>query len=310
MKNVELQVSPWNQARERLILALALTGTVVWAYWTALTAMADRWSRDAEYSHGYLVPLFALFILWMRRDMLDLSKLKPSWWGLPLLLAGVSMRSLAARYYLEWFDFLSLIPCVVGVGLMLGGWRALRWFWPAAGFLFFMIPLPFTLEVALREPLRKIGTVASTYIMQTCGLPAFSEGMVIVVNDVRIGVVEACSGLRMLMIFFALASAVALLSQRPYWERAVIVISAVPIALISNVARITVTGILYGMNLDHLAKVVFHDLAGWLMMPLGLLLLWAELWFLTKLFIIEDDQPMALGLQTAPSVPSAPVATV
>ncbi len=307
MKTEKLQAPVGQQVRERLIVACVLCGAVIWAYWTALTAMADRWSRDPEYSHGYLVPLFALVILWMRRNMLDVSKLKPSWWGLPVLLAGVSLRLVAARYYLEWFDFLSLVPCVVGIGLMLGGWHALRWFWPAAGFLFFMIPLPFTLEVALREPLRRIGTVSSTYIMQTCGLPAFSEGMVIVVNDTRIGVVEACSGLRMLMIFFALASAVALLSQRPYWERAVIVLSAIPIALISNVARITVTGLLYGMKLDHLAKVVFHDLAGWLMMPLGLLLLWAELWFLSKLFITEDEQPMAVGLSTGPLQPITPV---
>ena len=97
-------------------------------------------------------------------------------------------------------------------------------------------------------------------------------------------------------------------SQRAYWERAVIVLSAVPIALISNIVRITVTGLLYGMNLDHLAKVVFHDLAGWLMMPLGLLLLWTELWFFSKLFVVEEHRPLGFSLASNSQLGALPIA--
>jgi exosortase len=161
-----------------------------------------------------------------------------------------------------------------------------------------MIPLPFSIEVALQRPLRTFGTVTSTYIMQTIGLPALAEGNVIVVRDYRIGVEEACSGLRMLMIFFALSTAVALISERPLWERIVIVASAVPIALVTNIMRITVTGIFYLTGNEKLADLVFHDLAGWLMMPFALGLLWVELWVLSRLFVEEEQRPLVAGLQT------------
>jgi exosortase len=282
--------------RVPLAVLFALGAALTWAYWTTFVDMAERWSRDAEYSHGYLVPGFAVWLLWMRREQLDPQKLKASAWGLVLLLGAFVLRFIGARYYLEWFDLLSLVPCLAGIGLLLGGPHAFRWFWPAVCFLFFMMPLPHSLEYALREPLRNIGTVGSTYVMQTCGLPALSEGNVILVEDVRIGVVEACSGLRMLLVFFALSTAVALISERPYWQRAIIVLSAVPIALLSNMTRITVTGMLYGMKYHELADLVFHDLAGWLMMPLGLGMLWFELWFLSKLFVVEINRPLAVGL--------------
>lgn len=278
-------------------LMLAILAGLLFCYWTSLEEIAAKWEHDPQYSHGYLVPLFSIVLLWMRREMVDPSKLRLNWLGLPVILAGLGMRLAATHYYVEWFDFLSIIPVVFGITLLLGGWHAVRWAWPAIGFLFFMIPLPYTLEVKLRGPLRSIGTMASTYLMQTIGLPAVAEGNVVVVGEVRIGVVEACSGLNMLMVFFALSTGVALLSDRPAWERLLIIISAVPIALISNIARITVTGILYALGFSYLADLVFHDLAGYLMMPFGLLLLWFELWLLSRILISEDQRPMAVGLQ-------------
>ena len=152
---------------------------------------------------------------WSGRDRGD-----PDWLGgLALLLGGVAFQLISAHFYLEWFERLALLPVLAGCVLLLKGRPTMRWSWPAIGFLFFMIPLPYTLEVALRGPLRRLGTLAGTYVMQTLGLPAFAEGNVINVGEVQIGVVEACSGLRMLMIFFALSTAVALLIQRPLCYR-------------------------------------------------------------------------------------------
>jgi exosortase len=276
-------------------MALLLTATL-WAYWSSLGIMSHKWAHDPQYSHGYLVPLFSIALLWMRRGMLDATKLKPSWWGLPVIFAAVALRLGGAYYFFEWFDFLSLIPMLLGICLLLGGWHALQWTWPAILFLVFMIPLPYTLEAALRGPLRQIGTLVSTYVMQTIGLPALAEGNVIVVNEARIGVVEACSGLRMLVIFFALSAAVALLSQRTLWERFLILASAIPIALISNITRIAVTGILHVTVGSKVADLVFHDLAGWLMIPLALGLLWAELALLDRLLIRETARPVVVGL--------------
>src|SRR5262249_12015023 len=109
---------------------------------------------------------------------------------------------------------------------------------------------------------------------QTLGVLAYADGSIIVLRNVRLGVVDACSGLSMLLTFFALATAVALLSRRPGLDRLGIVLGAIPIAVACTVIRITATGVLHSVAGPRLAELVFHDLAGWLMMPLALGFLW------------------------------------
>jgi exosortase len=186
-----------------------------------------------------------LALLWIRRDRGTALKSSPNWWGLPLVALGLGLRYVGASIYFDWLEAVSLLPVLAGFALLLGGTSGWRWCWPSIAFLFFMVPLPYSLEQALREPLRRIGTHAGTYVLQTLGFAAISEGNVIVIEDTRVGVEEACSGLRMLMIFFALSTAVALLSKRVLWERVLIVLSAVPIALVANITRISATAILH-----------------------------------------------------------------
>lgn len=267
-----------------LLVLAGVAAAVLWAYWTTLQELASRWGSDPQYSHGYLVPGFAVVLLWLRRDRLP-SDLQPSWLGLPLLAGGLALRLYGTYFHYVWFDALSLLPCLAGLCLLGGGLAAFRWAWPSVAFLFYMIPLPFRLASALSEPLQRLATVVSTFALQTLGLPALSEGNVILLNETEIGIVEACSGLRMLVIFFALSSAVALVMKRPVWERLVVVVSAIPIALFANLVRITVTGVLHETVGSEIANAVFHDLAGWLMMPLALFLLWLELLLLKNLWI-------------------------
>src|SRR5262249_13540567 len=139
---------------------------------------------------------------------------------------------------------------------------------------------------ALAPSLQRLGTLASTYTLETLGFPAIAEGNIILLNDARIGVVEACSGLSMLIIFFALSTAVAIVIQRQLWEKLVIVASAIPIALIANITRITLTGMLHELA-GQAAAGFFHDWAAWFMMPLALLLLAVELKLLTRLFVVR-----------------------
>jgi exosortase len=274
-----------DRSDQRIALTFSLVGGAVflWAYWTTLADTAQRWAHDPMYSHGYLVPIFALVLLWLRRDRLATGSWRPSGWGLPLLLAGVGIRLYGTYYHYIWLDAISLLPCLAGVCLLLGGWTAWRWSWPALGFLFFMIPLPYRVGLMLSDPLQRLATVASTFALQMLGVPAVAEGKRILLNEVEIGIVEACSGLRMLVIFFALSSAVALLMPGRMWRKIVIVASAIPIALVSNLLRITMTGLLHEMVGSKIANAVFHDLAGWLMMPLALGMLWLELKVLSRL---------------------------
>ena len=126
-------------------------------------------------------------------------------------------------------------------------------------------------------------------ILQTFGLPAQAEGNVINLEDVKIGVVEACNGLGMLMMFFAYATAVAMVIRRPLLDRVIIVLSAAPIAMIANILRIATTGLLHAFSTRAIADHVYHDLAGYLMMPMALAMFGAELFVLSKLFREIDD---------------------
>ncbi len=279
----------------------------LWAFWTTLGEAAQRWAHDPQYSHGYLVPAFAALLLWLRRGRLDRAAAVPSWWGLPVLLAAVAVRLAGTRFSLDWLEGIALLPCVAAVFLAAGGRAAWRWAWPAVLFLAFMIPLPHRVAVAAAAPLQHLATVASCYALQGLGLPAVPEGNVILLNDARIGIVEACSGLRMLVVFFALASGVALVIRRPLWERLLLVVSAVPIALFSNLVRITATGVLHETAGSDFANNFFHDVGGWLMMPFALALFWLELKVLAHLLIDPSPAgPVRVGPPGAAPRPRAP----
>jgi exosortase len=266
-------------------LGIALAACLIWAYWPTWLAMSQFWAHNPQYSHGYMVPLFALALLWWRRDLLRQGTFDPSCWGMPLIALGILLRLASAYVYFDWFDNVSLLPLLGGLCLLVGGRQSLAWAWPAILFLVFMLPLPYRVETALAVPLRGLATAASTFILQTVGLPALAEGNIIRINDVKIGVVEACSGLSMLLVFFALSTAVALLVQRPLWEKLTVLASAVPIAVIANVARISVTGLLHVKVGGELADAFFHDFAGWLMMPFALGLMWLELQITARVFL-------------------------
>ncbi len=272
-----------------MILGIVLGLTTLWLFWPSLVEMHDRWSVDPRYSHGYLVPLFSLFLLWHRRSMLSAVQFRTSLWGFIPILLGIGMKIFGARFYLTWFDGAALLPCLAGIAVLVGGMPLLRWCWPAIAFLFFMIPLPYRAEIGVGSPLQWIATRSSNYALQTFGLPALAEGNVISIGEAKINVVEACNGLGMLMMFLAYASAAALIIDRPPLDRFLIVLGAIPIAIFANVTRITVTGLLHVTAGGPVADKVYHDLAGWLMMPLALATLWLELQILTRLFVTDES---------------------
>jgi exosortase len=279
-----------------LLGGLALAA-LLWSYWTTLGELADRWSYDPHYSHGYLVPVFALVLLGVRWKNYAAGPFRPSAWGMAFLVAGVVIRLWGTYYFYQWYDNVSLLFCLVGLTVLLGGWQALRWSWPGLAFLLFMMPMPYRVETALAMPLRRLATQASTYVIQTFGIGAVADGNTIYLEDYPIAIVEACSGLSMLMVFFALATAVAFLIDRPLWEKIVVVVSAVPIALVANIARISLTAIVFEWLGRDEANEFFHDWAGWFMMPLAVLMFWGELLLVQWLWVLPSQKPSGpLGL--------------
>jgi exosortase len=284
-----------------LIGQAALAAVLFWSYWPILQAMGERWTTDPQYSHGFIVPAFAGYLLWHRRRLLPGLAVGASGWGLVLIGIGVACHFASAYFYFDALGALSLLPVSAGIALCYGGIPVLRWSWPSIAFLVFMLPLPFRVEVALSHPLQRVATYLSTYALQTLGFAAVSEGNIIILDNVRIGVVEACNGLGMLVTFFAMTTATVLIVRRSWIETALILVSAIPIALLANVLRITATGILHAEVGGEIGDIVFHDLAGWLMMPVALCLLWVEIRLLAVLLV--DPEPAGLPMLGLGSVP-------
>jgi exosortase len=278
--------------RWRHVLApLVLGGLIVWAYWPNIVEMTDRWFDDPQYSHGFVVPIFATYLLWFRRKHLDISRSRPNWCGLILLVAAMALWTAGTYTYMTFLADMSLLVCLAALAVTLGGVVALRWSWQSILFLALMVPLPYRLQSALGGDLQRFASTLSTYVLQTLGVPAIQEGNVILIKDLRIGVSEACGGLGMLATFLALSTGVALLLTRSdLWLRLAVIVSALPVAILTNVLRIAVTGVLLSAAQEHLARVVFHDIAGWLMMPLAVAILFGEMLILNRLVVNSTER--------------------
>jgi exosortase len=276
-----------------LFIAFFISDLPAWKW------MFDAWMTSPDNSHGILVPAFCAWLLWSRKSMLpanpgEISSLSLIL-GVAFLALGIATRLAGIYTRTITLEAGSLLPCFAGIVLICGGWTAARWAWPAVLFLAFMIPLPSAIGGRLCDQLQAIATICSTYFLQMIGVPAVSEGNVIWLTEHPLGVAQACSGLRMLTSFFALAVGACFVIDRPLWEKAVIVVSAPVIAVISNVMRISATAVAYEFGDVKIAEMIFHDLAGWLMMPIGLALLGVELYALSKLFQREQDNSLGFG---------------
>ncbi len=270
---------------------------VIACYWNTIVGTADAWSSPM-YSHGYLIPAFAAFLLYLRREPFGEVTSTERWWGAGLIIAATLMR-VTGTYMVQFtLDRLTMLICFMGVFIMAGGFRTIRWAGPAIGFLAFMFPLPRILVDNILRPMQTVATMSSVYALQTFGLDVYRDGNRIELERQAMNVVDQCSGLRMLTIFIALAVAIVMISNhRPWWERIVILLSSIPIALLVNCIRITLTGLLYSLNVnENIANQIFHDFAGLIMMPLALGFLFLEMQILSRLVIEDKSAPSSLGV--------------
>jgi exosortase len=209
-----------------------------------------------------------------------------------VLAAALGLRWLAGGLMFHQLDCAALLLSLAGLTVAAGGVPLLRGAAPAVLFLVFMVPLPYDVERNVGGPLKEVATFSSTYLLQTLGHPAVAEGHVILIDEVRLGVVDACSGLKMLMTFAAFAVGAVLLVDRTRFEKLMILLGIVPIAVAANVLRITATGVAHTLTHDKGTLDFVHDLHGWLMMPAGLALLGLQLWCLGRL-VVRPESPEA-----------------
>lgn len=254
-----------------------------------LLACMSRWTTEPQYSHGFAIPFMALGLGWFSRHNFLPGTARSDAYGLGIIVVGIVGHIAAVYFYVEAVDAMSFVMTACGTTLLIWGRRAFSALWPSVLFLGFMLPIPFQIERALSDPLQVLGANEAAWYIQMCGIPAIAQGNIILMGDTQLGVAEACSGLRMLMVFFAISTAAVIISKRTAWEKLLILFSAIPIALVCNIVRIVATAIAHQTLGREMADLVFHDVSGWLMMPLAVLLLLMELKLMDVLFVVRGD---------------------
>jgi len=263
------------------------------SYWRSLFRLVDQWYSSPDYIYGFFVLPFSIYLLWDRRKMLDGAEVRFCLWGIPLILLGIAFRCYAGYSFRPAVEASTLWITFAGLVLLVGGWQIMRWAWPGVVFLVFMVPLPGYLNAEFRSQLQQVCTAGSVFLLQTFGVSAIREGSVISLpNAPPLGVVDACSGLRTLMLFFAACTGAAFYVKRHYLMKIIMILSAIPIAIFCNTIRITITALVH-MHSVEMGEIT-HDLAGLVMMPMAICLLWVEMTLIEKLFILdsEDYQPL------------------
>ena len=218
--------------------------------------------------------------------------------GIAIIAASVAAWVYAVRVDMNPLVRLSFITNLLGIFTLVGGLRLLKWAGPSVGFLFFMFPLPSVVELKVLGTLQKFAVRGTESVFTLLGCNVVRNGNELNIEGIDMEIIAACSGLSMTTILIAMAIAMALLINRPWWDKLIVLISAVPIALISNVFRIVATGLIWlamgsmftldAKGTSSLHRVT-HDYAGMLlMMPFALGLYWLEFKILTMLTVQEE----------------------
>jgi exosortase len=264
----------YNLDKTKRIAVLALVW--LWLYHDVIRRLVDDWRVDENYSHGFLIPLISGYAIWMQWQRLAALPVQPR------LILGSGIVALAVAFHLAgvltgelYASRLSLVVSLVGLTLYFGGWLWLRTLAFPIGVLLLALPVPSIIFNPLAFRLQLLASDYATRVIQFCGIPALREGNIIELAALKLQVVEACSGIRSLMTLTTLAVVYGYFFERQWWRRVVLVLAVLPIAVLTNAARVAVTGILAHTRGAAVAEGFLHGFSGTLVFVAAVLLLLA-----------------------------------
>ena len=318
-------------ATKSLWRAFAITSAIIFAYATVLAKLSSDWWTDENYSHGLLIPFVILYILWLERDQFLKESPRPSTL-LGLATAVIALLTLwagvaGAELFTQRF---SLVLLLVGVIIYLWGAKFLRLLFVPLALLVLAIPIPAILFNKIAFPLQLFASRCAVWSMSVVGIPVLRQGNVIELKPLnsydtkRLEVVEACSGIRSLMTLVTLAVVFAYFTYPPdhgssksfktwiksygFWRSVILVLSAVPIAILTNAMRVSGTGILSHYYGTQVADGFFHSFSGWVIYIVAFLLLFAVGWLLDRVNRAKKGDSKAIVTGKSPQ--SNPIISV
>lgn len=272
----EIRVGEISISQQQLWRGGLLCLALGWLYFDVLRRLTSDWYNDENYSHGLLVPLIAGYAIWQNRDLLQVLATRPmTWIGGGLIVLAVLLLwagTVGAELFITRVSFLLAIISLI---LYFGGKDWLKQMTFPLLLLLLAIPIPLLIFNRIAFPLQLIASDYAARVINLIGIPAFREGNVIELAQMKLEVVEACSGIRSLMSLATLAVTYAYFTESKWWRRIVLVASVIPIAIATNAARVTITGIMAHHRGEEAAQGFQHAFSGWLMFIVAMILLLA-----------------------------------
>lgn len=299
------------------IKTAVITVLFVLTFWPNLRRLwlqTNPFTGEANWGHAVAIPFIGLYYLYTNRDELLSRPSRPSWLGLGILFTGILIWA-----YGIWpgrNDYVSnfgVIVALFGVVAMLCGWGVMRLAWFPIAFLICALPWTPLLYSKVAWPLQVLAAKVAVFTLKLSGVHAWDNGatkIFISGMDAQVrtlNVAEACAGLRSLMTFISVAAAIAFLSARPLWQKIVITLSAIPIAIMCNVIRIAGQGLLDTYWSREWSEGFAHQFAGLIMLAPAFFLILLVGWILDNLFIEESKRSPAARI--GPRVATVPGTT-
>lgn len=260
-------------SRRLLAWCVILVGLILLLYASVIRDLVVQWWTNADYGHGFLVPLFSIYILWHERERLTKTEMKPSNVGFVVLLGAVGLLllgSLGAELFTTRF---SLLVLLAGMILFLAGWPMLRAVSFPLGYLMWMIPIPVLIYNQITFPLQLLASRLASASLELAHVPVLRDGNILVMSNYSLEVVEACSGIRSLMALMALAVAYGYVVSPRRWVRYILAALMVPVAIITNAIRVMGAGMLAHRFGPATGEGFLHEFSGWANFLVVLLLL-------------------------------------
>lgn len=257
----------------RRIAAAGLLGMVALVHHRTFVALWQTWQSNENYSHGPLVPLVSLFLVWDRRERLRAAPLAPDPRGLALTASACVMHVLGVRADVFALQCWSLLPLLLGLAITFLGTRHARMLVFPVLYLGFMLVFPPVVMNRLSFQLKEIALHAATALAPWFGADLSVSGMSIFVGGGELRVEDPCSGLRSLLALIATGTLFAYLQPGGGWRRAAVLLATVPIAVGSNILRLLALIVAADARGVVWAAGAFHDVMGYVLYAIALLIL-------------------------------------
>jgi exosortase len=282
---------PGFPQRRALLLSQAgiLFLLAAWLYAPFALQLVTQWWQDPNYTHGFFVPVFSLFLLWERRAKLAALRIKPAWAGLVILLFSL-LALIQGTIRSEFFLYrVSTLLFIAGVVIFLAGWKHLAAISFPLAFLVLMVPSS-TLVGEITFPLQIVASKTASFLLMLAGVPTAREGNIIFLPSAQLEVAEACSGIRSLFSLLTLTVIYGYLAETKIGARVLLALMAVPISILANALRIAFTGVVVERWGVERAEGAIHPLSGWLVFVASLALIFL-LHRLLQILWLDPSEP-------------------